>query len=310
MVQMRRDRSRLKTGRFARAVVLSVATALVLAADGGAAANPLSDLMRLLFQNELKIPDGTIALFDDPLPFGHTIHVVDHDNKNSWKIHVASGAVTFEDDRCNPANTPLPSGALHLVVVPGVGPLTYARLRATRYHRTYLRDLTRLDYWSCEQMNNGQQWPFVVLEIDFNHDNQIDDEIIFEPAYQSDDGGVCGLTQSMQAEPAYNVWQFWDGLRQDPTNGTFRGCWWSVEDPAFPAGATIRTLQEYITAHPDAAIVNLDGNHGGVQIMHGFASASDSFDGWVDGFTIGKDMNKTNGQSQNTTITYDFQQRP
>jgi hypothetical protein len=242
------------------------------------------------------------------LPFGHTIHVVTHDNQGSWKIHVSSGTVTFEEDQCDPNDTPLPTGALHLVVVPSVvAPLTYARLRATRYHRTYLRDLTRLDYYSCEVRNNLQQWPFVVLEIDRNKDNQIDDEIIFEPAYQSDDGGVCGLTQSMQPEPVYNEWQFWDGLRKDPTDGTFRACWWSFEDPDFPPGFTIRPLRDYIAKYPDAAIVNRDGNHGGVQVMHGFSSPSDEYDGWVDAFTIGKDINGSKGQTQNSTITYDFE---
>jgi hypothetical protein len=41
--------------------------------------------------------------------------------------------------------------------------------------------------------------------------------------------------------------------------------------------------------------------------MHGFAEPSDSFDGWVDAFTNGKDINKTNGQSENSTVTYDYE---
>src|SRR2546426_7652384 len=39
--------------------------------------------------------------------------------------------------------------------------------------------------WACDHKNNGQQWPFIVLEIDQNGDNVIDDELIFEPAYQN-----------------------------------------------------------------------------------------------------------------------------
>jgi len=120
------------------------------------------------------------------------------------------------------------------------------------------------------------------------------------------EGGTCGLG-SNQDNPVFDKWQFWDGLRRDPTTSTFRSCWWSVEDPAFPPGDVIRTLSEYIAAHPDAAIVNLDGNYGGVQIMHGFSSPSDSYDGWVDGFTIGKDVNQAGGQTDNSTVTYDFQ---
>lgn len=263
-------------------------------------------LTQQLLASEPLIPDGSLTA-DDPLPYGNTIHVVSRDNQDAWKIHVSSGTVTFEEDKCQPASTPLPTGALHLVVVPGTGPLTYARLRSTRYHRTYLRDLSRLDYYACDQKNNGQQWPFIVLEIDWNGDNSIDDEIVFEPSYQNPtEGGTCGAG-SAQAMPAFDSWQFWDALRTDATTSGYRACWWSVEDPAFPPGFTIRSLSEYIAAHPDAAIVNLDGNHGGVQIMHGFSSASDSYHGWVDAFTIGKDVNDANGRN-NSTITYDFQQ--
>src|SRR5207248_10147029 len=51
---------------------------------------------------------------------------------------------------------------------------------------------------------------------------------------------------------------------------------------AFPSGFAIRSLSDYITAHPNAAIVNLDGHHGGVQALHGLSSASDSTTaGWT-----------------------------
>lgn len=293
-----------------RTLSAAIGTAIAIALIGAAAASAASpsDLMRTLFQTEALIPDGSLTL-DDPLPFGHAIHEVTRDNQDAWKIHVTSGTVTFENNnQCDSANTPLPPGALHLQVFASlVAPLTYARLRSTRYHRTYLRDLTRLDYYACDVRNNGQQWPFIVLEIDFTHDNQIDDELIFEPTYQNPiDGGTCGAG-SAQPQPVPEKWQFWDALRKDATATTYRACWWSVEDPAFPPGFVIRSLSEYIAAHPDAAIVNLDGNHGGVQIMHGFSSPSDEYNGWVDAFTIGKDINNTNGQTENSTITYDYE---
>jgi hypothetical protein len=148
-----------------------------------------------------------------------------------------------------------------------------------------------------------------VLEIDWNGDNSIDDEIVFEPAYQNPaEGGVCGVG-SAQGPEALNKWQFWDALRKDATSGAFRACWWSVEETAaFPPGDVIHPLSDYIAAHPNAAIVNLDGNHGGIQVMHGFASASDSYDGWVDAFTVGKDVNGPDGHN-NSTITYNFEQQ-
>ena len=265
--------------------------------------------MQRLLALEALIPDGTLTP-DDPLPFGHTIHVVTHDNQNSWKVQVSpTGAVTFENEMtCDPSEVPpLPPGALHLVVMPTTGtePFTFARLRATRYHRTFLRDLTRLDYYTCDEANNSQQWPFIALEIDWDGNNTIDDELVFEPTYQNPvDGGLCGVG-SNQGPPVLQTWQFWDALRND--GGMFMACWWSMNDPAFPPGDVIRPLSEYIAAHPNAAIVNLDGNHGGVQIIHGFSEKTDTYDGWVDAFTIGKDINGSNGQTQNSTITYDFE---
>jgi len=271
-------------------------------------AQTASYLTQRLLALEALIPDGTLTP-GDPLPSGHTTHVVTHDNQDSWKVQVSpTGEVTFEDETtCDPsAPPPLPPGALHLVVMPTTGaePLTFARLRATRYHRTFLRDLTRLDYYTCDEANNGQQWPFIALEIDWDGNNTIDDELIFEPTYQNPvDGGLCGVG-SKQGPPVLRTWQFWDALRDD--GGMFMACWWSMNDPLFPPGDVIRPLSEYIAAHPNAAIVNLDGNHGGVQIIHGFAE-NIMFNGWVDAFTIGKDINGSNGQTQNSTITYDFQ---
>jgi hypothetical protein len=291
-----------------RVLFLLVPVVLMIVTAGNAYGVSVSDLTAQLFASELKIPDGSLIV-EDPLPFGHTIHVVDRDNKNSWKIHVSSGTVTFEEDRCSATSrTPLPPGAAHLLVFPGAGPLTYARERATRYHRTYLRDLTRLDYWACDRRNNGGQWPFIALEIDYTHDNQIDDELIFEPLYQNPiDGGRCGVG-SNQPRPIFEEWQFWDGLREDPITHRFQGCWWSVENTAlFPPGAVIRPLSEYIDMFPDAAIVNLDGNHGGLQMMHGFSEPSDTYDGYIDAVTVGKDLNKDAGQTDNSTITYDFE---
>jgi hypothetical protein len=289
-----------------RLLVLSVAAVALLLCGTGALADTVSYLTQGLLASEPLIPDGTLTT-DDPLPYGNTIHVVSQDNMDSWKIQVAFGTVTFEQDTtCDPNNIPLPPGALHLIVTGSTGPLTYARLRSTRYNRTYLQDLSRLDYYTCDEANNGQQWPFIVLEINWNGGQTINDELIFEPTYQNlVDGGLCGVG-SNQGPPVLSTWQFWDALRKDST-GADQACWWSVNDPTFPPGDVIRPLSQYIAAHPGAAIVNLDGNHGGIQIMHGFSSPSDVYNGWVDAFTIGKDINTTNSQG-NSTITYNFQQ--
>src|SRR2546426_11172620 len=56
-----------------------------------------SYLMQRLLALEALIPDGTLTP-DDPLPFGHTIHVVTHDNQDSWKVQVSPTEVTFADE--------------------------------------------------------------------------------------------------------------------------------------------------------------------------------------------------------------------
>src|SRR5438128_9573791 len=178
-------------------------------------------LMQQLLASEPLIPDGTLSP-DDPLPFGHTIHVVTHDNQDSWKVQVSPTEVTFADELTCDADQapPLPPGALHLVVMPDANAVfTFARLRSTRYHRTYLRDLSRLDYYACDERNNGQQWPFIALEIDWDGNNTIDDELIFEPTYQNPvDGGLFGVGSNQGPPVAPFVgqrWQFWDALRMD-----------------------------------------------------------------------------------------------
>jgi len=216
--------------------------------------------------------------------------------------------VTFDNEMtCDPLSAPpLPPGALHLVVFPGD---SFARLRDTRYQRTHLRDLTRLDYFACDEMNNGQQLPFIILNIDWNGDNVIDDLIFFEPAYQNPgEGGACGAG-SLQGTEMLDKWQFWDALKIDSTTGDFLACYWALSTDGTGVcseGAFVCKLSDYIAMHPDAAIVNRDGNHGGVQVVHGFASPGDMFNGWVDAFTIGKDINTADGQAH-STITYDFQ---
>jgi len=225
--------------------------------------------------------------------------VVTHDNQKDWKIDVFNGTVTFDPQPADCTNTPPAggAGALHLTVDPGDG---WARLRNGRFDNAPLASLTKLDYWTCDRTNNGQQWPFILLDVDWDGNHTVDDFIFFEPAYQNPaEGGLCGI-QSAQGPEMLHQWQEWDALR-GTSGATANACWWSANDPAFPPGFTIRSLKEYVAAHPAATIVNPDGNHGGVQIVHGFASPSDRFDGYADLFRIG-------ARNPNFDVTFDFEQ--
>ncbi len=234
-----------------------------------------TDLIQQLLLRFEAASDGTLTL-DDPPPFGNTIHVVDRDNRDAWKIDVSStGMVTFENDNmtCDPSEVPLPPGAVHLTLTQ-TQDNQHVRLRSTRYHRTYLRDLTRLEYHTCDEANNGQQLPFILLDIDWDGDNAIDDLIFFEPAYQNAvEGGACGVGSHQDVQTEHK-WQFWDALRVD--GGTFKACYWAVS----------------------SSLVS-----GGTETI----GCGHTFNGWVDAFTIGKDINGSSGQTNNSTVTYDFQ---
>jgi hypothetical protein len=89
--------------------------------------------------------------------------------------------------------------------------------------------LVALDYWTCDRNNNGQQWPFLMLNVDWNGDQQPDDIIFFEPSYQNPaEGGACG-TMSGQPTPVLKTWQHWDALKG--SNGAnANACWWSLNE--------------------------------------------------------------------------------
>lgn len=224
------------------------------------------------------------------------IQVVTHDNEKDWKIDAVNGIVSFDAAEGCDAPSHTGDGALHLTVSPGDG---HARLRNGLYNNTPLADLTALNYWACDVNNNGQQFPFLMLDVDWDGDHVTDDIIFFEPTYQNPtDGGACGALSAQQS-PQEHMWQYWDALRGN-TGADSNACWWSVNDPTFMPGTVIRPLSQYVMQHPDATIVNPDGNFGGVQVAHGDASPSDAFDGYVDTLNIA-DGNTNSG------VTYDFE---
>jgi hypothetical protein len=91
-----------------------------------------------------------------------------------------------------------------------------------------------------------------------------------------------------------NTWQTWDALN---------GFWWDNNGVCGSQGAGVVKLSTCSTL-ADAQIVNTFGTAGvldgvgGVQLVVGFASTGDQFNGYVDGLTIGIGGNNT---------TYDFE---
>jgi hypothetical protein len=229
----------------------------------------------------------------------HVAMEVNKDNDHAWKVHVVGddgpNSVTFVSGPAGCSGTvamtpspPLGTGSVRFFVVETDADANdAAELRSSRFAGTRLDDLISLEYWACATQNNGQQWPYIILNIDWNGDNITDDLIFFEPAYQHPLAGNPNVfecpsqSQVVLTSADWGKWHHWDARN---------GCWWSLEDVdgdttfsganATP-GTGVKPLRTYIAAQPDARIINADGNLGGVRIAQGFGDAA-TYEGFVD----------------------------
>jgi hypothetical protein len=210
--------------------------------------------------------------------------VVTPGNLHDWAPQVTStdGSVTFVT---GPASPPLGTGSVRLFT--GTHGDGAAAIRNTDYAGTRLSNLTTLSYWTYDTTNNGQQFPFLGLNVATSGSGAPDDTLFFEPPYSSPGNG--GADCDNQATTSMNTWQQWNALT---------GCWWDNNGDLNP-GTESGTLADYIALHPNAAIENTSPDGlGGVRLLVGEGSESDVFDGNVDAFAIGVNDN---------TTTYDFE---
>jgi hypothetical protein len=168
-------------------------------------------------------------------------------------------------------------------------------LRNTAYAGVALSTITALSYSTYTTANNGQQFPFLALDVNWSGDvnGGYSDRIFFEPPYQQPSTGEPGTTD--QGATALNTWQNW--VAKDSANAS-TGSWWSNAGGACSPGSNACTLADYIALHPLAVIINTDTGLGGLEFRVGQAGAGDIFNGYVDNFTIG--INGVN-------TTYDFE---
>lgn len=217
---------------------------------------------------------------------GAADHRVSESGQSGWK-----GYNVCFDTNGNPVASSHPSE--HFVdgpVVPpmGVGSLRLstgdgtnygdceASFRQSGFNGVKLSDLRTLTYWTNDHTNNGQQFPFLALNVNYAGGSGTDDILFFEPPYQSPGNG--GADCAHQAPTAMDTWQGWDALT---------GCWWSNNSVAGATpGTGTKRLSDIIAAEPNAKIVNASSKVGGVRLAVGEASPSDQFVGYVDSFTI------------------------
>ncbi|MBL8200025.1 MAG: hypothetical protein JNK40_03555 [Chromatiales bacterium] len=192
-----------------------------------------------------------------------------------------------------PAAPPLGTGSANLAT--GDGALNgdgSQELRNTSYAGVKLSSITSLSYSTYATLNNGQQFPYLALEIDPCDGNVCTGadgsyRMFFEPPYQTPSSGNPFLPD--QGASVLNGWQTWDALA---------GGWWSNNGDGGTPGTGVQALSAFLALHPDAQLANTAGGLGAVQFRVGFGDQLDVFNGYVDNFTIGIDGVDT---------TYDFE---
>lgn len=184
---------------------------------------------------------------------------------------------------------PLGIGSAH--VTPGSDGAAVAQIRNTAFAGTRLDSLTALSYSTYVDVDgSGGQAPYMNLLIDQDGNGTVDDQLFFEPAYQT--GAYPGDPIPNQGAVQLRTWQTWDALA---------GGWWSLDAGTF--GPPLITIATYVASFPNATIVNSAGGLGGLRILTGNgAGAWNNFSGAVDNVTV--------DTSSIAPITYNFEPLP
>jgi hypothetical protein len=217
---------------------------------------------------------------------GQQTIVVTDCNLQGWVKQTTAGtSLNFK----NIDNTPLGKGMLEF----SSPNINFVRFRSTAYHGTLLSSITEWGYSTfVKQRTNNRDVNYVVVLIDKNNDGRTDDNLVFDPRFQSAPYIKDGMPD--QGFAKVGVWQTWDMLK---------GGWW-IGPPPRPdpdQGGGFFTLHQYIQQNPGARIINdpaLGG--GGIRLTGGAVVGifAPDFIGYSDAFRIG-----VNG---NTKI-YDFE---
>ena len=188
--------------------------------------------------------------------------------------------------------------------------VNFVRFRSTSYHNTLLSTLTEFSYSTYVQnRENNKDVNYVVLLIDKNNDGRTDDNIVFDPRFQSQP--YIGNNFPDQGLSIVGAWQTWNMLT---------GAWWLGPPPRPDPdhGGTLFTLSSYIAQNPNAKIINdaaLGG--GGIRLTGGavppifapnFLANADNFRIGINGVTTVYDFEFTTanaGADKNVIYGYD-----
>ena len=209
-------------------------------------------------------------------------------SQQSWLFLITDnmGVATPQTDQVaafvnGPATPPRGIGSVRLYTGAAEGDGS-VQFRNTNFAGVLLSDIKYIRYstYVVNNLPNGQQFPYIELNVDWDNNGSTDDILFFEAPYQTPGTGNPSLPD--QGPTALNTWQTWDARR---------GGWWANSGSPFDPGTGVKSFDDYVAAHPGAKIAA--SALGGVRLTFGFASANDVFDGNVDRFKIGVGSNLT-----------------
>lgn len=197
----------------------------------------------------------------------------------------STGNIGFES---GPAVSPLGAGSMEFRI--GSDGDSFETVRYGNYHNLSLSSLSGLSYSTFVENNNDGQAPYIILNIDFDNNGTLDDQLFFEPVYQS---GYSTVVPD-QGALINGSWQTWNARA---------GGWWSLNGFAeATTGTGVKSLETYISEFPTARIVNSSTGAGGIRIATGCGGAAwTNFVGNADNLTVATAENK---------FTYDFELTP
>ena len=185
---------------------------------------------------------------------------------------------------------PLGTGSAELSTAPGGGDggvgITTGALDGTLLSSL---SLGAISYSAYATANNGQQFPYLAINVNLNDGSGNQDTLFFEPPYQTP--GAGGPSVPNQGATVMNQWQTWNAAI---------GGWWDNNNVLGSGGYNeVGFLSAFVALFPNATVADSDAPFSfidGVTLQVGFADTNTE-SGYVDNVTIGG-------------TTYDFEAVP